>query len=144
LNVTLPRLALLPVLALTATVLAACGSESRVCPEATDPARFLGTRELATAMASTPEPDQTPVQVDIGGQRMTVDKLVNGPLCNDHWRGTVYVSCGVRVAEWHDTPTFLKDCGLTIEPGTVIYVAAHNNTAYYQGCGCHTGEIAAP
>jgi hypothetical protein len=26
----------------------------------------------------------------------------------------------------------------------VVYVAYHNDAAYYNGCSCHTGEIADP
>jgi hypothetical protein len=69
-----------------------------------------------------------------------VDKIVAGSMCNDTWRGTVYVTCDVQVSEWENEPLFLKDCNLSIEPGTVVYVAYHNDTAYYNGCSCHTGE----
>ncbi len=56
----------------------------------------------------------------------------------------VYVTCNVQVYPWVEEPTFLKNCNLKIEPGTVVYVAYHNNTAYYNGCSCHTGEISGP
>jgi hypothetical protein len=95
-------------------------------------------------MASTPNSYSAAVTVDVGGKQLSVDRVVSGPLCNDDWHGTVYVSCDVQVAEWHDSPTFLKDCQLNVKPGTVVYVAAHNNTAYYQGCSCHTAEISTP
>lgn len=74
------------------------------------------------------------------------DKVVSGPLCNDTWRGTVYVTCDAQVAAWSDAkaPEFLKGCDLEVEPGTVVYVEAHYNTAYYEGCSCHTGEIGGP
>jgi hypothetical protein len=73
-----------------------------------------------------------------------VDKVVEGPLCNDVWSGTVYVSCNVQVVAWVEEPVFLKNCYLTIEPGTVVYVAYHNNAAYYNGCSCHTEETPGP
>lgn len=73
-----------------------------------------------------------------------MDKVIEGPLCNDTWNGTVYVTCNVQVYAWEEHPTFLKNCDLKIEPGTVVYVAYHNDTAYYNGCSCHTGEIAEP
>lgn len=82
------------------------------------------------------------MEVSIGGKLTLVDKVVDGPLCNDQWRGTVYVGCDVQVMEWSDTPLFLKGCDLSIAPRTVIYVAYHNDAAYYNGCSCHTGEIA--
>jgi hypothetical protein len=78
--------------------------------------------------------------VEVNGKMILADKVVEGPLCNDLWRGEVYVGCDVQVAAWEEEPLFLKGCELTIEPGTVVYVAAHNNEAYYKGCSCHTGE----
>jgi hypothetical protein len=75
---------------------------------------------------------------------MEVDKIVDYPLCNDDWSGTVYVSCDARVAEAEldadANPLFFKGCNLNIAPNTVVYVAAHNDAAYYKGCSCHTGE----
>jgi len=89
-----------------------------------------------------------PFQVEIQGKLMEVDKVVDYPLCNDDWSGTVYVSCVARVAEAEldadANPLFLKGCNLNIEPNTVVYVAAHNDAAYYKGCSCHTGEAPQP
>ncbi len=82
--------------------------------------------------------------VEIGRNKMQVDKVVEGPLCNDTWNGTVYVACDVQVYPWEEEPTFLKDCQLNIDPMTVVYVAYHNNTAYYNGCSCHTGITPEP
>jgi hypothetical protein len=82
--------------------------------------------------------------VEIGGKMINVDKIIEGPLCNDTWSGIVYVTCDVQVYAWEDQPTFLKNCDLKIDPETVVYVAYHNDTAYYNGCSCHTGEIAEP
>ena len=95
-------------------------------------------------MAVTPGPLPTSVTIKMDGRILTVDKVVEGPLCNDTWSGTVYVTCNVQVYEWVDQPTFLKDCALSIAPGTVVYVAYHNDSAYYNGCSCHTEEIAEP
>jgi hypothetical protein len=83
-------------------------------------------------------------QVEVSGREMQVDKVVEGALCNDTWSGTVYVKCDVQVYPWVEEPTFLKDCQLNIEPQTVVYVAYHNDTAYYNGCSCHTGATPAP
>jgi hypothetical protein len=80
----------------------------------------------------------------IRGKDIRVNKVVEGPLCNDTWSGTVYVTCNVLVYPWDKHPTFLKDCNLSIEPGTVVYVASHNSTAYYNGCSCHTGQSSKP
>ena len=83
--------------------------------------------------------------VEINGKKIEVDKLVDYPLCNDSWRGIVYVGCEAQIAEAeddpNDNPLFFRGCDLKIEPGTVVYVAAHNDTPYYKGCSCHTGEI---
>lgn len=86
-----------------------------------------------------PPPSSRPVKVEINGKMMAVDKVVTGPLCYDNWEGTVYVACDVQVLKWEKTPLFLKNCNLSIEPDTVVYVAYHNDAAYYNGCSCHTG-----
>ncbi len=52
----------------------------------------------------------------------------------------MYVTCNVQVYPWEEQPTFLKDCNLTIEPDTVVYVAAHGDEPYYKGCSCHIGS----
>jgi hypothetical protein len=99
--------------------------------------------EGSAATESTTLPP-APVEMEIGGRKILVDQVVEGPLCNGTWSGTVYVSCDVQVFVWEENPTFLKDCNLSIEPGTIVYVAYHNDTAYYNGCSCHTGETPEP
>jgi hypothetical protein len=70
-----------------------------------------------------------------------MDQVIEGPLCNGSWSGTVYIGCNVQVYEYEkDEPLFLKDCNLDIDPDTIVYVAYHNNAAYYKGCSCHTGK----
>jgi hypothetical protein len=125
-------------------ILAACGEQENPC-------RF--------ALASTPvtlsgpaqdqplpvlDPLATPTGIEIKNRTVLFDRVIQGPLCNDRWSGTVYVTCDVQVYPWSEHPTFLQNCALEIEPDTVVYVAAHNDTAYYNGCSCHTGEIAEP
>ena len=90
------------------------------------------------------EPLAAPVDINIGRKLITVDRVVDGPLCNDSWSGTVYVACELQISAWEENPTFLEACDLKIEPGTVVYVAAHNDTPYYKGCSCHTGEDPIP
>jgi hypothetical protein len=97
--------------------------------------------ELPTPVSET---NSSPISMEIGGRTITVDKVIEGPLCNDTWSGTVYVTCNVQVYPWEEQPTFLKNCNLTIAPETIVFVADHNDTAYYNGCSCHTGEIAEP
>jgi len=124
--------------------LTACGRKNTVCPSKDGTPQ--STLQLADLIKMTPDPLSlsTPVQVEIRGKLMEVDKVVDYPLCNDDWSGTVYVSCDVQVAEAEldadANPLFLKGCGLNIAPNTVVYVAAHNDAAYYKGCSCHTGE----
>lgn len=128
---------------LVGTTLAACQS-TPTCPEVADEERFLTVEELATARAMTPAPAGTPIVVEVGSSAIVMDRVVNGALCNDNWQGNVYVTCDVKVPAWSETPTFLETCDLKIEPNTVVYVAAHNNAAYYKGCSCHTGELGEP
>jgi hypothetical protein len=95
-------------------------------------------------VVSGAESSPTPLVVEIAGRTISFDQVVSGPLCNGAWSGTVYVTCDVQVLPWEELPTFLRDCDLAIAPGTVVYVAYHNDTPYYNGCSCHTGEIAEP
>ena len=81
-----------------------------------------------------------PVEVEINGKTMLVDQVVNGILCEGAWSGTVYVGCDIQIAAWEGEADFLEECNLQIEPGTVVYVAAHDDEPYYKGCSCHTGE----
>lgn len=125
-------------------LLSACGSKAPACPT---PA--VGTPRWLTDLpqdltASTPTNGNAPLAVEIGRRVIQVDRVVEGPLCNDSWSGTVYVTCNVQVYEWKEDPTFLKNCNLSIAPGTVVYVAAHNDTAYYNGCSCHTTSTITP
>jgi len=114
-------------------LLSACQSSTPACPPDT----------MIHVTALTPFPtltSPTTGSVEINGQVMLIDQVVHGALCDGNWNGTVYVACDVQVAEWEDDPTFLKDCNLSIESGAIVYVAAHNDTPYYKGCSCHTGE----
>jgi hypothetical protein len=122
-------------------LLTACQKATPVCPPVTGTPHYLTTLpgELATPM-----PPAGSAQVQMGRKAIPVDKIVEGPLCNDTWSGTVYVACNVQVYAWQEQPTFLKDCALNIAPDTVVYVAYHNNTAYYNGCSCHMGLTPEP
>jgi hypothetical protein len=117
---------------------AACQSKSTVCSpdEPHAPAPFV-TPISATKVSQDDENMLTPAMVKIRGKMISVDQVVHGSLCEGNWRGVVFVDCDIQVAEWEEVPNFLDGCGLQIEEGTVIYVAAHNNQAYYKGCSCH-------
>ncbi|MEW6716402.1 MAG: hypothetical protein AB1345_02695 [Chloroflexota bacterium] len=126
--------------------LSACQPQSPVrSPVAGNPGPALELTQDATKITN-PEASSGPVQVEIGGKMIWVDKIITGPICNEAWSGRIYVSRDVQVAEWSDKdkPTFLKGCDFTVEPGTIIYVAAHNDMPYYKGCSCHTGGEATP
>ncbi len=128
---------------LIAVLLLLTACQGDVCPPdsvtyVNDPAQFSSFDS-----ATDDGPSPAPVLVEIGGKMVEVDRVIHGPLCNDTWRGTVYVACDVSIVEWTDEqgPFFFDNCNLTIEPGTVVYVAAHNDTPYYKGCAvCHTSE----
>lgn len=122
-------------------LLSACQPKKSVCPAQEEAAQPTLDLSQLVSITATPGPSPTPAVVEIAGNILSVDKVVQGPLCNDDWNGTIYVGCDVQVAQWEEQPTFFKDCSLTIQPGTVVYVADHNDAAYYKGCSCHTGEL---
>jgi hypothetical protein len=78
-----------------------------------------------------------PQAVDIGGQEIMVDEVITGPVCNDSWSGTVYVTCDIQIPAWEKDAFFFQDCDLDIEEGAVVYVEAHRDQPYYEGCSCH-------
>lgn len=122
-------------------LLVGCQGAAPVCPTVTGTPIYL---TISPGLLPTPTPGVGQFTVQLGRNEMQVDKVIQGPLCNDSWQGTVYVTCDVQVYPWIDQPTFLKDCQLKIDPQAVVYVAYHNNTAYYQGCSCHTGVTPEP
>jgi hypothetical protein len=128
--------------------LAGCEREQTICP--TDDGTPQAALQLADLIQLPPPipASSGPILAMIRGREMEVNKLVDYPLCNDNWSGTVYVSCEVQVAEAEldvdSNPLFLKGCNLNIAPNTVVYVAAHNDAAYYKGCSCHTGAAPQP
>lgn len=119
---------------------AACGAgaaanDAQFCPRPAGTPHYL---TVPPELLPTPRPPSAPREVEIGGKSVLVDRVVEGPLCNDTWSGTVYVTCNVQVYAWEEQPAFLKECDLQIEPGTVVYVADHGDEPYYKGCSCHT------
>jgi len=137
------KFATLPALALLLLLTSACQA-AKVCPDGSvtykaEPALFPGLE-----LPSIADPVPAQILVEIAGKMTAVDRVITGPICNDVWSKTIYVACQIQLVEWkyedESTPTFFENCDLTIEPGTVIYVAAHNDTAYYNGCSCHTNE----
>jgi len=134
----------LPILTAVALLfLTTCGPQAPSCTLATGTPRYL-TEPPENLPTQEPGNGTSPISLEIAGKTIAVDKVVDGPLCNDAWNGIVYVTCNVLVYQWEEEPTFLKNCNLSIAPGTVVYVAYHNDAAYYNGCSCHTGEIVGP
>jgi hypothetical protein len=124
-------------------LLSGCSGSSPACPPTVSPALDSDSSQAVPSI-ETRQPPFAPAQVEIGGRTVTVDQVVDGPLCDGAWSGTVYVTCDVQVLPWEELPTFLEDCDLEIAPDTVVYVAYHGDAPYYNGCSCHTGEIAEP
>jgi hypothetical protein len=119
-------------------LLTACKEKpASACPPRTDEEHYLSSLDIQKL---APVSNRSPAEVEVNGRMTIVDQVVSGPLCNGHWSGTVYVACNVQVARWEEKPLFLKDCELSIEPDTVVYVAYHNDAAYYKGCSCHVNE----
>jgi hypothetical protein len=137
------RPAALFLLALLCLVAAACQPQPPICPPNSTTFQNSST-PFPTLFPSNSMELPEPSVVEMGGKKVLVDEIVHGPLCNAAWHGTVYVACDVQVAQWEGEPSFLKGCDFSVAPGTIVYVAAHNNTAYYNGCSCHTGEEIAP
>ena len=115
----------------------ACQPATPICPP--DSITYISDSSQFS-LPSSPDLSPSPEQVEINGKSMSVDDVIHGPLCDSQWSGTIYVACDLQIIEWQEDPTFLKECSLSIEPGTVVYVAAHNDDPYYKGCSCHTGE----
>jgi hypothetical protein len=78
-----------------------------------------------------------PQLVDIKGEEIMIDEVITGPVCNDSWSGTVYVTCDIQVPAWEKDAFFFQDCDLDIEESAVVYVEAHRDEPYYEGCSCH-------
>jgi hypothetical protein len=124
--------------------LAACQNTKTVCAPVDRTPKPAYDLEILHSLTPVPRLISDPITVEINGKMKQVDKLVDYPICNDHWSGIVYVSCDAEVGtseiDVDENPLFFKDCQLTIEPDTIVYVADHNDTAYYKGCSCHTGK----
>jgi len=111
-------------------ILAACISSS--CPDG-------AVTYLTPPFPPAPEGELfQPQTVEIKGQQIQVDRVITGPVCNDTWSGTVYLTCDIQVPAWEEDPFFWQDCDLEIEEGAVVYVEAHKGKEYSDGCStCH-------
>ncbi|MEJ2549954.1 MAG: hypothetical protein P8Z34_04650 [Anaerolineales bacterium] len=110
-------------------LLGACTSST--CPS--DTISYL-TAPYPTERADASLEEQ---RIEIGRQEVLVDEVITEDFCNDSLSGVVYVTCDIQIPAWEEEALFLQDCDLKIKDGTVIYVEAHGNQAYYEGCSCH-------
>jgi hypothetical protein len=118
---------------------AACQAAPPACPPGSITYLPKSDANQASSVQENPQPaDQL---VEINGQEMLVNHVVRGRLCSGSWSGTVYVPCQVEIYAWEENPNFLENCDLSIAPGTVVYVAAHQDQPYYQGCSCHSETL---
>ncbi len=75
-------------------LLTGCQEGKPACSVVTGTPQYL---TVPPEVLATPIPGPSPIQYVIDGKTMQVDKVVEGPLCNDTWSGTVYVTCNVQV-----------------------------------------------
>lgn len=114
-------------------LLSACMDARSLCTPG-----MITYRERSNPFPPITENQFNPQQIEIKGKLKNFDHLVAGQLCNNHLEGSVYVGCDIEIYAWEDKSNFLDDCNFSVEPDAIIYVAAHNNTAYYKGCdSCH-------
>ncbi len=76
----------------------------------------------------TPSPTATPepLYAEIKGERVRVDRIVHGVICNDTWSGIVYVDGDIFQ---RDKSPDGSPCILEIKPGTEVYRAANSDVA---------------
>jgi len=120
LNVALPTILLI--------FLAACGSS---CPP--DKVTYLDP-PYPSGKLNAPGNNKL---METKGKEILFDDIITGPVCNDTWSGMVYVTCDIQIPSWEKDPFFFEDCGLEIDQDAVIYVEAHRDKAYNEGCSCH-------
>jgi len=98
--------------------------------------------DTVTYLSSTFPPedaDQSSLSqiIEINGEDVDVDRVITGAVCNDTWDGVIYLTCDIQIPAWEKDPFFFQDCDLKIEEDAVVYVEAHRDEAYDEGCSCH-------
>lgn len=127
-----PKLILF-MLIIFSTILSSCQRNSSFCRS-----DLIKYRNRSDPFQTVAEQQNIPQILEIKRKNIKFDQVINGQLCNNHLEGTVYVGCDIEIYAWDKKSTFLDNCEFTVEPGTIIYVASHNNTPYYKGCvSCH-------
>src|SRR5512136_3046542 len=91
-------------LAIALLVLSGCQAKKPGCPLAETTGNIL-TIPPESLPASTVS-SSSPIEMKIRGRNVMVNKIVEGPLCNDTLSGIIYVTCNVQVYPWVDKPLF--------------------------------------
>ena len=116
-------------------LLSGCGAH---CPEGTIAyLSDISEMDFSDHQPSTSGTVSVDLRTLLGRKTINVDEVIRGNICGDTWGGTVYVTCEIEIPAWEANPFFLADCPVTIEPNSTIYVQAHNDKAYQEGCSCH-------
>ena len=122
-------------------LLSACSRQSNVCAgePANQPIEIRQQLDLESY-----QPELEGFLIRVRNKETRVDQIVHGYVCDADWSGSVYVDCDVQVNEWEEKPNFFEGCDLNIDPDTVVYVAYHNDEAYFKGCSCHFNDVEKP
>jgi hypothetical protein len=113
-----------------AFLLSACGAK---CP----PERISYANDLSLFPPTGAISEYNAATMEIKGKPVQVDRVITGPVCNEIWSGNLYVTCDIRIPVWERDPFFFQDCDFEVEDGTIVYVEAHNDKMYDNGCSCH-------
>jgi hypothetical protein len=117
-------------------ILSSCQRTSSFCNPGT-----ISHRDSSDPFPLLLSEQKNPQTLEIKRRNINFDQVISGQLCNNKLAGTVYVGCDIEIYAWEEKSTFLDNCNFEVKPGTIIYVASHNNTAYYKGCdSCHTSR----
>ncbi|MDX9851812.1 MAG: hypothetical protein RBT01_14980 [Anaerolineaceae bacterium] len=117
-------------------LLSACMDARSLCTPG-----MISYRDRGDPFPSLTETQLNPQQIEVKKKMIDFDHVVTGQLCNNHLEGMVYIGCDIEIYAWEGKSNFLDDCDFTVGKNTIIYVAAHNNTAYYKGCdSCHISD----
>lgn len=118
-------------------VSSACQPKAPVCAEGSI-SFFTDKNNIPVATAMADASNNTGLTVEINGKPKEFDQVIHGPLCNNQLSGKVYIACDIQINAWENSPNFLDGCQFKVSPGSEVYVAAHNNARYFQGCDyCH-------
>ena len=111
-------------------LLAGCKAE---CP----PERIAYIDDLSLFPAKDTANENAPTWIEIRGKQVQVDRVVSGPVCNDTFEGTIYLTCDIQIPSWERDPFFFQACDFEVAEDALIYVEAHRDKRYDKGCSCH-------